>query len=163
MSEQQHTPQGASVAFRDPAELEAPAATVRLEDLLATVRRHIWLVLGVATATVAAAGYAAHVTGPVYRAVAVIRLSDPRRALTGGVVEDPASVDERFADPLLSLVELLKSRAGAGAVVDSMPTLRLLPRKSSVGLVTDVAIAADALAGCLHGTLYHTSFVVRTP
>ena len=64
MSEQEHTPHGASVAFREPAELEAPAATVRLEDLLATVRRHIWLVLGVATAAVAAAGYAAYVTGP---------------------------------------------------------------------------------------------------
>ena len=48
MSEQEHTPHGASVAFRDPAEREAPAATVRLEDLLATMRRHIWLVLGVA-------------------------------------------------------------------------------------------------------------------
>ena len=163
MSEQQHTPQGASVAFRDPAELEAPAATVRLEDLLATVRRHIWLVLGVATAAVAAAGYAAHVTGPVYRAVAVIRLSDPRRALTGGVVEDPASADERFADPLLSLVELLKSRAVAGAVVDSMPTLRMFPRKFSASLVTDVAIAADAVAESLHVTFDQDSFVVETP
>src|SRR5947207_2363863 len=163
MSEQQHTPTGASVGFRDPAAPEAPAAAVRLEGLLATVRRHIWLVLGVATATVAAAGYAAHVTGPVYRAVAVIRLSDPRRALTGGVVEDPASADERFADPLLSLVELLKSRAVAGAVVDSMPTLRMFPRKFSASLVTDVAIAADAVAESLHVTFDQDSFVVETP
>lgn len=163
MSEQGHTAQGASVALEDRAALEAPAATVRVEDLLATVRRHVWLVLGVATVVVAAAGYVAHVTGPVYRAVAVIRLSDPRRALTGGVVEDPASADERFADPLLSLVELLKSRAVAGAVVDSMPLLRLAPRKFPASLVTDAAIAADVVAESLHVTFDRDSFVVETP
>src|SRR5919198_3345153 len=125
----------------DPGEPEAAFATVRLDEIVATVRRHIGLVLGVAVAAVAAAAVVAHVTGPVYRAVAVIQLSDPRRALTGGVVEDPAlRADDRYADPLLSLVELLKSRAVAGAVVDSMPMLRVLPRKVSPKLVANVAI-----------------------
>src|SRR5438309_11735136 len=85
----------------DPGELEAPVSTVRLDDLFAVVRRHIRLVLGVTAAVVAAAGYVAYVTGSVYRAVAVIRLSDPRRAFTGGVVDDPAlGADGRYADPL---------------------------------------------------------------
>ncbi len=163
MSEHRDTSHGASVALPDRVELEAPAATVRLEDLLATVRRHIWLVIGVAAAAVAAAGYVAHVTGPVYRAVAVIRLSDPRRALTGGVVEDPASADERYADPLLSLVELLKSRAVAGAVVDSVPTLRVVPRKFSATLVRDVAIAPDVVPESLAVVFDEDSFVVETP
>src|ERR1041385_1278473 len=163
MSEQAHTPHGASAALRDPAELEAPAATVRLEDLLARVRRHIWLVLGVATAAVAAAGYVAHVTGPAYCAVAGTRLSDPRGPVAGGGGEDPASADERFADPLLSLVELLKSRAVAGAVVDSMPALRMFPRKFSASLVTDVAVATAGVAETLAVTFDHDSFVVETP
>src|SRR2546430_6336290 len=77
----------ASGSVADQGELEAPASTVRLDDLFAIVRRHIRLVLVVAAAVVAAAGCVAYVTGSVYRAIAVIRLSDPRRGFTGGVVE----------------------------------------------------------------------------
>lgn len=142
----------------DRGELEASVSTVRLEELFAIVRRHIWLVLGVAAAAVAAAAGVAYVTGSVYRAVAVIRLSDPRRAFTGGVVDDPAMLaDGRYADPLLSQVELLKSRTVAGGVVDSMPMLRVqlrkasrnllervLTRKFSPSLLGEVAVAADA-------------------
>src|SRR5438874_565366 len=107
---------GASSLHGDRGELEVTVSTVRLEELFAAVRRHVRLVVGVVLATVAAAGVVAYVTGPAYRAVAVIRMSDPRRALTGGVVLDPARADERFSDPLLSQAELLTSRAVAGAV-----------------------------------------------
>ena len=130
----EHPPNDARAASGsgvDRGELEAPASTVRLDDLFAIVRRHIRLVVGVAAAVMAAAGYVAYVTGSVYRGVAVIRLSDPRRAFTGGVVEDPALLaDGRYADPLLSQVELLKSRTVAGGVVDSMPILRKIGRAS---------------------------------
>src|SRR5256886_16190685 len=123
----------------DRGELEAPASTVRLDDLFAIVRRHIRLVVGVAAAVMAAAGYVAYVTGSVYRGVAVIRLSDPRRAFTGGVVEDPALLaDGRFADPLLSQVELLKSRTVAGGGGDSTPMLRVQLRQASRSLVDRV-------------------------
>jgi capsular exopolysaccharide synthesis family protein len=152
-------------------------STVRLDDLFVIVRRHIRLVLGVAAAVVAAAGYVAYVTGSVYRAVAVIRLSDPRRALTGGVVDDPAlGADGRYADPLLSQVELLKSHAVAGGVVDSIPMLRVVLRKSSrsllervlrrrlsPGLLGDVAVAADAPADSLPLTFDRDGFVVGEP
>lgn len=148
----------------DRGELEATVTTVRLEELLATLRRHARLVLGVVAAAVVAAGLAAHVTGPVYRAVAVLRLSDPRRALTGGVVDDPAgSANDRFADPLLSQVELLKSRAVAGAVVDSMPMLRVLTGKFSLSLLSDVVVARDAPTQELHLTFDQDGFVVETP
>src|SRR5437773_8832887 len=99
----------ASSLHRD-RELEVSVRTVRLEELLAILRRHTRLVVGVVLATVAAAGLVAYLMGPTYAAVAVIRLSDPRRALTGGVVLDPASADERFSDPLLSQAQLLTSR-----------------------------------------------------
>ena len=167
----------ASGSVADRGELEAPVSTVRLDDLFAIVRRHIRLVLGVAAAVMAAAGYVAYVTGSVYRAVAVIRLSDPRRAFTGGVVEDPALLaDGRYADPLLSQVELLKSRTVAGGVVDSMPMLRVVLRKSSrsvlervlrrrfsPGLLGEVAVAADAPADSLPLTFDRDGFVVGTP
>src|SRR5205814_6977686 len=73
---------GASSLHGDRGELEVTVSTVRLEELFAAVRRHVRLVVGVVLATVAAAGVVAYVTGPAYRAVAVIRMSDPRRALT---------------------------------------------------------------------------------
>src|SRR2546428_4579578 len=143
----------------DRGELEAPASTVRLDDLFAIVRRHIRLVLGVAAAVVAAAGYVAFVTGPVYRAVAVIRLSDPRRALTGGVVDDPARADDRFTDPVLSQVELLKSGTVAGAVVDSMPMLRVRTRKFPANLLGEVVVPAEAGADSLQVSFGRDSFV----
>src|SRR5437763_15139651 len=105
----EHPPNDAratSGSIGDRGELEAPVSTVRLDDLFAIVRRHIRLVLGVAAAVVAAAGCVAYVTGSGYRAVAVIRLSDPRRAFTGGVWEEPALLaDGWYDDPLLSPVE----------------------------------------------------------
>ena len=176
----EHLPDDARAAagsVADRGDLEAPVSTVRLDDLFAVVRRHIRLVLGVAAAVVAAAGYVAYVTGSVYRAVAVIRLSDPRRAFTGGVVDDPAlGADGRYADPLLSQVELLKSHAVAGGVVDSMPMLRVVLRKSSrsllervlrrrlsPGLLGHVAVAADAPADSLPLTFDRDGFVVGTP
>ena len=176
----EHPPNDAratSGSIVDRGELEAPVSTVRLDDLFAVVRRHIRLVLGVAAAVVVAAGYVAYVTGSVYRAVAVIRLSDPRRAFTGGVVDDPAlGADGRYADPLLSQVELLKSHAVAGGVVDSMPMLRVVLRKSSRSLLErvlrrrlspdllgDVAVAADAPADSLPLTFDRDGFVVGAP
>src|SRR5256886_10423474 len=176
----EHPPNDAratSGSIVDRGELEAPVSTVRLDDLFAVVRRHIRLVLGVAAAVVAAAGYVAYVTGSVYRAVAVIRLSDPRRAFTGGVVDDPAlGADGRYADPLLSQVELLKSRTVAGGVVDSMPMLRVLLRKASpslldrvlrrrfsTSLLGSVAVAADAPADSIELAFDQAGFVVGRP
>jgi len=134
---------------RPPAErgdLEASVRTVGVDELLAILRRHVRLVLGVTAITVVAAGVLAYVIEPTYRAVALIRLWDPRRALTGGVVDDPARADERFADPLLSQVELLTSRTVAGAVVDSTPLLRVLTRKFPRSVLGDVALPDAAAA-----------------
>jgi capsular exopolysaccharide synthesis family protein len=130
------------------SETELSVSTVRLEELFATLRRHVRLVIGVVVAAVVAAGVAAYLIGPVYRSVAVIRLSDPRRALTGGVVLDPASADERFSDPLLSQAQLLTSRAVAGAVVDTMPVLRIVPsRNLPPSLLANVSVSTDTASG----------------
>src|SRR2546429_5359347 len=62
MSEPRDRP-AASSLHRD-RELEVSIRTVRLEELLAILRRHARLVVGVVAATVAAAGVVAYVTGP---------------------------------------------------------------------------------------------------
>src|SRR5438128_4322429 len=151
----------ASSLHRD-RELEVSVRTVRLEELLAILRRHTRLVVGVVLATVAAAGLVAYLMGPTYAAVAVIRLSDPRRALAGGVVLDPASADERFSDPLLSQAQLLTSRGVAGAVVDSMPVLRVLPTRGlPLRLLGDVAVPAAAGRDSFQLSFGPDGFVVR--
>ena len=126
------------------AEPDALLGTVHLNDVIWALRRHLRLILGVALIAVAATGYLAYRVGPRYRAVAVIRLSDPRRSLTGGVVEDPGDrAEARFAaDPLLSLVQLLTSRLVAGAVVDSLPTLRVQTHPFPASLVGGVVVTA---------------------
>src|SRR5947208_15227586 len=111
----------AASSFHGGREPEVSVRTVRLEELLAILRRHVRVVVGVVLATVAAAGVAAYVTGPAYRAVAVIRMSDPRRALTGGVALDPAPPARRVSDPRLAPAGLLHSRAAAGPGADRMP------------------------------------------
>lgn len=157
-------PRAASGTPADREELEGSVGTVRLEELLSTLRRHVRLVLGVTAAAVAATGYLAYTRGPVYSAVAVIRLSDPRRALTGGVVEDPAlSGDARFADPLLSQVELLTSRAVAGGVVDSMPMLRVLTGKFPPNLLGEVAVPPATGADSFQLTFGRDSFLAEGP
>ncbi|HXF94548.1 MAG TPA: polysaccharide biosynthesis tyrosine autokinase [Gemmatimonadales bacterium] len=125
---------------------DASVRTVGLDELLGALRRHVRVVLAAAALGVGAAAAVAYLKGPVYRAVAVIRLSDPRRTLTGGVVDDPARVDERFSDPLLSQVELLTSRTVAGAVVDGMPLLRVTARGFPPGLLAEVAVAGGTPA-----------------
>jgi len=144
----------------DRQELEAVVSTVRLEDLLSVLRRHVWLIVGLASAVVAATGMFAHAVGPVYRAVAVIRLSDPRRALTGGVVEDrSASGEGASVDPLFSQVELLTSRAVASAVVDSMPVLRIQTLKFPPSLLTEVGVGPAAGPDSFQLTFGRDSFV----
>jgi len=145
----------------DRGELEASLSTVRLEELVSTLRRHLRLVVGVVATALAATGVVAYLTEPVYSAVAVIRLSDPRRALTGGVVDDPARADERS---LLSQVQLLTSRAVAGAVIDSMPALRVLTtRNFPPSLLGQVAVAATAGPASFQLAFGRDSFVVRGP
>jgi capsular exopolysaccharide synthesis family protein len=91
-------------------------------------------------------------------------MSDARRALTGGVVLDPARADERFSDPLLSQAQLLTSRAVAGAVVDSMPALRMVTtRDLPPNLVWDVVVPAAAGPISLQVAFGRDSFVVRGP
>ncbi len=148
----------------DRGELEALVNTVRLKDLLLTLRRHVWLVLGLATAVVLATAYRAYTSVAVYRAVAVIRLSDPRRALTGGLVEGPVLGGEGAAvDPLLSQVELLTSRTVAGAVVDSMPMLRLRTRRFPSSLLEQVEVPAAAAPDSFPLAFGPDSFVVLRP
>ena len=134
-------PFAARAASERPSGMEPPPD---LREWLAVLRRHIRLAAGVAAAAVAIAVYVVYAFPPVYRASSVVRLVDARRALAGGLVDRGADGDIALpsANPVLSQVEVLRSRATAGAVVDDMPVLRIRTRSFPVALVQAVRLAA---------------------
>jgi len=118
-------------------------AGVAWHDVAMAVRRRFWLVLGLPVLLVTGAAFFVLHETPQYRARAVLRLGDARRALTSGL--EVAVEPDRLMDPLLSLTQILKSRALLGSVVDSLG-LRLDFNDSGIpaALIDSLFIAADA-------------------
>src|SRR5439155_5235 len=121
---------------------EGIEATPNPREWLEAMRRHLRLAVGVAAAVVAVAAYLGYTEPLLYRATSVVRLVDARRALAGGLIGSAgADVALLSANPVMSQVEVLRSRATAGAVVDDMPILRIRTRGFPVALVRDVYLA----------------------
>lgn len=126
-----------------------PSYGTGLKEFVGVLRRHWLLILLVVTASMGITGYVVYTAAPVYRATAVIRLIDQRRALTGGL-EDAAL--ERVAgvsnDPLLSEIQVLKSRAVVGRVVDRLG-LRLAAADPEFrfGWLEEVHVGPDVVDG----------------
>ncbi|HEX6105211.1 MAG TPA: polysaccharide biosynthesis tyrosine autokinase [Gemmatimonadales bacterium] len=99
-------------------EVTEGAGTVSFRQVLNVVRRRYALILA-ATALGALGGlYLASQTPVSYQASAMLRLAGERQTLTGD--EEAAPGLGRSADPMLSIIQLLRSRAVAGEVVDSL-------------------------------------------
>ena len=81
-----------------------------------------------------------------YKAVATLRLAGERRALTGDI--EPSPELDRSADPILSLVELVRGRNVMGAVVDSLG-LRLisLTEDFKTGKLENSFVSPEAAGG----------------
>ena len=128
---------------------DASGDPVGLRDFLAVLKRHWLLVVLVAGACVAGTAYMLSKADPEYAAVAVVRLVDQRRALTGGM-EDAAL--ERVAnvgtDPVLSQVQVLRSRGVIGNVVDRVGLRLAAPdHPRARGLLEDVYVGPAAEDG----------------
>jgi tyrosine-protein kinase Etk/Wzc len=98
---------------------EPPEEGLNLRDVFATIRRNLWLILGVALAVTGATAYMVRREAPVYKASALIRLADMQRAMTGDI--GSVAKEGRLglgSDPLLSQLEVLKGREVLGKVVD---------------------------------------------
>jgi capsular exopolysaccharide synthesis family protein len=101
-------------------ESDAAGGSLDLRELLGTMRRHWLLVAGVALAVAAALARPALTEPDSYRSEATVRLGDVRATLTDGI-GDP-SIDRLGMgrrDPLLSQMEVLRSRSLLGRVVDA--------------------------------------------
>ncbi|HUC39626.1 MAG TPA: Wzz/FepE/Etk N-terminal domain-containing protein, partial [Gemmatimonadales bacterium] len=121
----------------------AIGAGLSWHDITTAVRRRLWLVLVLPTVLVAGAAVMVWRETPQYRSRAVLRLGDARRSMTSGL--ELAAEPDRLMDPLLSQIQLLKSRALLGGVVDSLG-MRLDLEDSGIpaSLIDSVFITADA-------------------
>lgn len=117
-------------------------APLDLRQILAILRRRVWWILGVAALGAAGALYLALTAAPVYQATGVIRLTENRQRLTGGLAGPVDSRPLLSADPLLSQIAILTSRGVVGAVVDSMPELRVRTEQFPQRLISGFAITA---------------------
>ncbi|MBA2459813.1 MAG: polysaccharide biosynthesis tyrosine autokinase [Gemmatimonadales bacterium] len=101
-----------------PVEYAEVSGTVSFRQAFTMLRRRYLLILGMTVLGTTIGLFLASRTPATYQASAMIRLAGERQTLTGA--EEAAPVLGRTADPLLSIVELLRSRAIAGVVVDSL-------------------------------------------
>lgn len=112
-------PVGTFNSLDEPGAGEKPSTLKTALELLALVRRH-WLLVGIVG--VCCAGvvvYRLKRQLPTYESIAVIRLEDKRRELSGTLRTAPNSPGLRpFADPVLSQIQVLKSKAVAREVVE---------------------------------------------
>jgi polysaccharide biosynthesis transport protein len=130
-----------------------------LVDVLALLRRRFWLVFPVTVAVFGMAAYKAYWDPPMYRATAVLRLSDERRSLSGSLAQDAAdnATDPARSeiDPGLSLIQLLRSRTIAREVAEKeglrlqvlrsrLPSNPLNPHQFSPALLKEVQVASTA-------------------
>lgn len=130
------------------------------QDVVGAARRRLWLVLAVPAVLLVGTGLMLFRETPIYRATAVLRLGDARRALTSGL---EAQVEPtRLMDPLLSQTQILKSRALLGAVVDSLG-MRLVVDygRFSAALLDSVSVAAGAASDTLSLRFSATGVTVR--
>lgn len=97
---------------------ELDAQEINLRATIDMLRRHWRLVFVITAAVLAVAAYNVYSHVPQYRARATIRVADARKAITGGIDDGIGPLLGKTSDPLLSHIQVLRSRAVIGQVVD---------------------------------------------
>lgn len=123
-----------------PVATTGSAGEISFGQIFGILRRRYRLVLLITVLGAAAGAFLASREPPTYRAGAVLRVAGERRSLTGEM-EEPTPVQSRTTDPILSLIQLVKSRSVLGAVVDSLG-LQLQSRtpEFSTGQISHLAV-----------------------
>ncbi|MBA3340355.1 MAG: polysaccharide biosynthesis tyrosine autokinase [Gemmatimonadaceae bacterium] len=157
------TPESGEVARGFDALPPSVTESVGIREYLATVRRHLWLVLLIFAAVVAYTWNSVRQAPAIYRSVSTVRLVDERRAMTGeGGQYDPTI--SRGSDVLESQVQVLRSRAVAAVAVD-LKGLRLIPAPGYrfVMEIGAIRVSDSVTADSVILQFGHTTFTVQTP
>lgn len=106
----------------------APGEGIPLREYVGALRRHLWLVLAAVLVSVGFAAYRISQEPPRFTAGSAVRLVNPRQELAGEIGTGQSDqLQGWYTDPILSQVQVLRSRAVAQQVVDSLG-LRLQPQ-----------------------------------
>jgi capsular exopolysaccharide synthesis family protein len=131
-----------------PVEVSSAGDSVSFLQILTVLRRRYQLILAMTLVGASIGLFLASQAPATYRAAAMLRLAGERQTLTGDEEEAPAL--GKTADPLLSIIELLKSRTVARVVVDTLG-LQLqswtpeFPRSSLAQVHVDPRAAGDSV------------------
>jgi succinoglycan biosynthesis transport protein ExoP len=101
-----------------PIETAPAGESITFRDMLAVLRRRFQLILAMTLVGASIGLFLASREPPAYWANAMLRFAGERRALTGD--NDQAPGLAKTTDPLLSILELVRSRIVAGVVVDTL-------------------------------------------
>ena len=129
----ERSPRGPVLRSQLTPSADEPRDGIPLREYLDAIRRYWWLVAAAAVVSVGLAGWRMMRELPIYLASTSVRLRDPSTRISGELGNGgPASASEQlsgyYSDPVLSQIQVLKSRAVAGMVVDSLG-MRLMPLK----------------------------------
>ena len=139
-------PAASTPSTRPADDVEGGAESIDIKESVATLRRHLWLIIAVTAAATAFAAYRISKQALEYQATAVIRLVDERRELAGNLDDNAGQgmTGGYWTDPITSQLQVLRSRAVAAAVVDSQALgLRVQSRGFPASVLRNVSLASE--------------------
>jgi capsular exopolysaccharide synthesis family protein len=121
--------------------------SINLQEVVRVLRRHVLLVSAFALVFAGGAAYMALRTPPTFESTATVRLADQRQSLTAGL-DNPATspIGGVRRDPLLSQIEVMRSRTLMGQVVDREGLRLRAVSPLSAGIIRDAQVHPDAPA-----------------
>ncbi len=111
-----------------------------------SVLRRFWWILGLTTVIgIAYQGYVTRNDLPMFRSSSAVRLTDQGATMSGNLVQDYGSGFGGYTDPILTQVQVIKSRIVAEQVVDSLGLqLQSQTRGFYMGFFTNVHVDRTA-------------------
>lgn len=136
--------------------------TNAIKEYLGMFRRHWAIVLGIVAVCTAVAGYKAYNDPPQFRSSAVIRLTQKSKMMAGGLGSTPMN-NPALGDPIISQIEILRSRSVTSMVVDALG-LQLVPDSPVFpsNLLRQVEVAPGVVIDSLKVTFQPTSYILAS-
>ncbi|MEP6688395.1 MAG: polysaccharide biosynthesis tyrosine autokinase [Gemmatimonadales bacterium] len=102
-----------------PIEVAPAGDSVTFRQMLTVLRRRFQLIVAMTLVGASIGLFLASREPPAYSAGAMLRFAGERRALTGDA-DQATGLNPKTTDPLMSVLELVRSRTVAGVVVDTL-------------------------------------------
>jgi succinoglycan biosynthesis transport protein ExoP len=145
----ERAPRGPVLRSQLTPQADEPRDGIPLRDYLNAIRRYWWLVAAAAVISVGYATWRMSRELPVYLASTSVRLRDPSDRMSGELGASAGANNEQltgyYSDPVLSQIQVLRSRAVAALVVDSVG-LRLRPEKPDFPYASIGRVAVNSAA-----------------